>query len=570
MRKLYFFLFAALVAAVSCTKENPTPSSKIPEMVDLGLSVKWASFNVGATKPEEYGTYFAWGDVTGQTWDGSKWSGAGFSTAPKYEVDANGNLKPEYDAAHVNLGGDWRMPTNAEFEELINNCTSTWTTLNGIRGRLFTSNKKGYTDKSIFFPTAGSGHDAGLYDAGSCGYYWSSTLFNSNNAGYLSFYSDAVSTCTSSRRYYGPSVRAVADKSAPDPSVVIDLSAYGTANCYNVPFSGNFKFKATVKGNSTESVGNTASAEVLWESFGTSVKPNAGDIVKNVSLESGYIKFSTPSALVNGNAVIAVKDASGAILWSWHIWVCKDFYPSASAQVYNNNAGTMMDRNLGATSATPGDVRALGLLYQWGRKDPFLSGNSVSANDQQAASTLSWPSSVVSDASKGTIVFAVTYPTTFITDNNINNDWYYSGSSATDNTRWQTSDKTKGMYDPCPYGWRVPDGGAYGVWSKAFGSSSYYTSGPWDETNRGMNFGSGNCQSSNHQLGSASTIWYPAAGYRYYVDGSLSYVGSNGRYWSCTPDDSYACTLGFSDDGDVYPSHYLSRAYGRSVRCIKE
>jgi len=212
MRKLCFILFAALVAVFSCSKNDPTPSPKSPEMIDLGLSVKWASFNLGATRPEEYGTYFAWGDVTGQTWNGSKWSGAGFSTAPSYEVDANDNLKPEYDAARVNLGSSWRMPTSAEFEELIDNCSSTWTNINGIRGRLFTSKIQGYTDKSIFFPTSGSGHDAGLYDAGSCGYYWSSTLFNGNSAGYLSFYSDAVSVCTSSRRYYGPSVRAVADK----------------------------------------------------------------------------------------------------------------------------------------------------------------------------------------------------------------------------------------------------------------------------------------------------------------------------------------------------------------------
>jgi len=213
MRKLYFIFFAALAAVVSCSKENPTPSPKSPEMVDLGLSVKWASFNVGATKPEEYGTYFAWGDVTGQTWDGTKWSGGGFSTAPKYEVDANGNLKPEYDAAHVKLGGDWRMPTKAGQQELIDNCTCTWTgnyNGTGVAGIIFTSNKTGFTDKSIFLPVAGGGFESYMNGAGAVGYYWSSTS-HSDDAWYTSFYSDYISTFYTSR-LHGQPVRAVADK----------------------------------------------------------------------------------------------------------------------------------------------------------------------------------------------------------------------------------------------------------------------------------------------------------------------------------------------------------------------
>ena len=342
----------------------------------------------------------------------------------------------------------------------------------------------------------------------------------------------------------------------------VNLSARGTANCYVISKAGTYSFP-TVKGNSTVSVGNVSRAEVLWESFGTSTEPSTGDIIQSVSYaagsgsSTGTITFSTPSTLKNGNAVIAAKDASGKILWSWHIWVCSGYNPVATAQTYYNNAGTMMDRNLGATSATPGDVGALGLLYQWGRKDPFLGSSSISSSTQ-ANSTLSWPSPVSSDSSNGKVAYAVAHPTTFIRKNSKNYDWYYTGSSSTDNTRWQSS---KTIYDPCPPGWKVPGGGSSGVWSKAAGSSSSF-SYSWNSTNKGMNF--------SGKFGSAGTIWYPAAGCLDYDDGSLKYVGYSGYSWSCTPSDDDAYSLSLNYNGNVYLSNYYYRASGRSVRCLQE
>ncbi len=103
------------------------------------------------------------------------------------------------------------------------------------------------------------------------------------------------------------------------------------------------------------------------------------------------------------------KDASGTILWSWHIWLTD----KPEDQVYKNNAGTMMDRNLGATSATPGDVKALGLLYQWGRKDPFLNSSSISC-DTRAKYTLNSLATTSSSASNGTIAYAISHPAVFI------------------------------------------------------------------------------------------------------------------------------------------------------------
>ena len=146
------------------------------------------------------------------------------------------------------------------------------------------------------------------------------------------------------------------------------------------------------------------------------------------------------------------------------------------------------------------------------------------------------------------------HPTTFITYyNNSNYDWYYTGSSSTDNTRWQ-SEKT--IYDPCPAGWRVPDGGINGVWDKAgFDDQGY------DSSNEGMLFGSGV---------SSPATWYPASGDRNGNDGSLDGVGNYGSNWSVTPYGYYACGFLFYSYGYVFHTNYCYRAYGLSVRCLQE
>ncbi len=345
-------------------------------------------------------------------------------------------------------------------------------------------------------------------------------------------------------------------------SAAKDMSSSGSANCYIVSESGLYKFK-TVKGNSNESVGSVAWASILWETFGTSETPEYLDLIKAFCYKDGCIAFQTADTFKEGNAVIAAKDADGNILWSWHIW----FTDQPQGQEYYNNAGIMMDRNLGATSATPGDVGALGLLYQWGRKDPFLGSSSIHYESMaEAKSTITWPSAVVSNSSNGTIEYATAHPTTFITRNIRNSDWYYTGSSSTDNTRWTTSESTKSIYDPCPAGWRVPDGESNGVWLTALGSSSsIYDDSLYSSTNEGMNF--------SGRFGSASTIWYPASGCRYDNDGSLGGVGYRGYYWSASPygyDPDIACILNFYYDGRVDPSDYSLRAGGLSVRCLQE
>ena len=158
------------------------PLAPLPEAVDLGLTVKWASFNLGASTPEGYGNYYAWGEVMPKdeySWATYKWCNGSettmtnYNTNPSYgTVDDKTTLDPEDDAATVNLAGTWRMPTDAEWTELRTNCTWTWTTQNGVNGRLVTASN----GNSIFLPAAGYRDDTSLSSVGSSGFYWSSSL----------------------------------------------------------------------------------------------------------------------------------------------------------------------------------------------------------------------------------------------------------------------------------------------------------------------------------------------------------------------------------------------------------
>ena len=169
--------------------------------VDLGLSVKWATCNVGATMPEEYGDYFAWGEIKPkQRYD-----------YDNYTSSSNSSTLPLYaDAAHVNWGGSWRMPTRAEQDELIdtNNCTWTWITQNGVNGYKVTSKKNG---NSIFLPAAGERLNSSLYGAGSSGDYWSSSLSTDSSRAYGLYFDSSDVDWGSGSRYYGLSVRPVCE-----------------------------------------------------------------------------------------------------------------------------------------------------------------------------------------------------------------------------------------------------------------------------------------------------------------------------------------------------------------------
>ena len=186
--------------------------------VDLGLpsGLKWATMNVGAESPEDYGDYFAWGETESKSiynWESYKWCDGSSDTMTKYctsssygTVDNKTTLDLADDAANVNWGGDWRMPTEAEHLELRSECSWTWGTLNGVQGYKVTSKTNG---NSIFLPASGYHSNLDLYLDGSNGFYWSSSLSTSTcYADHLRFYSDYV-TSSSNYRYYGRSVRPV-------------------------------------------------------------------------------------------------------------------------------------------------------------------------------------------------------------------------------------------------------------------------------------------------------------------------------------------------------------------------
>lgn len=178
-----------------------------PEWVDLGLpsGLLWAKANLGATLPESLGVYFSWGNTEGHPIGSAyDFSQEVYDTTPAAAISAD--LSLNQDAARANLGNPWRMPADAEFQELYDNCTSVWTTMNGVAGRLFTSRVNGNT---LFFPAAGYFSGLSLNGRGSRGYYWSSGYYSDSNARFFYFDSSSVSPQDRSERRDGFSVRPV-------------------------------------------------------------------------------------------------------------------------------------------------------------------------------------------------------------------------------------------------------------------------------------------------------------------------------------------------------------------------
>ena len=219
MKKIYF-LFVALLFTLSVgaqtIPEEPATSSRA---IDLGLpsGLKWASCNVGATAPEEFGGYYAWGETEEKedySWT-YKYCNGSYDSMTKYctdsydgTIDNKTTLEPEDDVAHVQWGGSWRMPTKAEQDELRNNCTWNWTTLNGVNGYRIT----GLNGNSIFLPAAGYRDGVEVYSQGYCGHYWSSSL--SSDGSYHACGLALVSSgydWDSGLRYFGQSVRPVCE-----------------------------------------------------------------------------------------------------------------------------------------------------------------------------------------------------------------------------------------------------------------------------------------------------------------------------------------------------------------------
>ena len=210
-------LCLVVFSLVSCSNDDEDDSSSVSTAddgyevsgkingyyyVDLGLSVKWATCNIGAESPEDYGNYYAWGET--ETKDSYT-----RSNSVTYHVEIMDDIagNAEYDAATANWGGSWRMPTYDEMSELVDNCTWTWTTKNDVNGYLVT----GSNGNSIFLPAAGYRDGTLLNVAGSDSYYWSSTPYSSRtySAYYLGFLGSGRHFVSSYYRCNGHTVRPV-------------------------------------------------------------------------------------------------------------------------------------------------------------------------------------------------------------------------------------------------------------------------------------------------------------------------------------------------------------------------
>ena len=315
-----------------------------------------------------------------------------------------------------------------------------------------------FTAGTVTFPLCGyvNGSSQSLSGYGKRALVWSNTAKSETHGSGMfirenKYYSDG------NHKACGASVRCIKTDDTPDvpptpptkPST--DLSAKGTANCYIVTKAGDFKFKA-VQGNSAESVGEVAKAELVWETNNTATAPEANAIIAQVGFEDGYITFSTPKTLVPGNALIAAKDASDAILWSWHIWIPATAVATQDAEAFCGH--NMMDRNLGALVMTnaEGDVDPLsiGCYFQWGRKDPFPGSTNFDKNPTPAAvAGTGWSNT----DGLVTMAFTIQNPTVFASEHNKDDSQWYSEDPT---NFWNTADGKKTIYDPCPPGYRVP------------------------------------------------------------------------------------------------------------------
>ena len=255
---------------------------------------------------------------------------------------------------------------------------------------------------------------------------------------------------------------------------VTDLSSSGTANCYIVTTQAKYKFKAT-KGNSNESPGDINKVDWLWMS--------KADLIHSISYDDGAIIFKATGE--KGNVLLAAFDASGNILWSWHIWITDD--PRTNTHYVASNRYVLLDRHLGATTADADNVSSYGLLYQWGRKDPFIGalndGNYTAAGYRESAGFTTATAEYVknptynkafqvvnnTDVSVDPELFEIPY-----TVQNPMNYIQYSSNSNDSGTSWfnspcdtdfhkdlwggkATNSYRKTIYDPCPPGYKVPN-----------------------------------------------------------------------------------------------------------------
>lgn len=355
-----------------------------------------------------------------------------------------------------------------------------------------------------------------------------------------------------------------------DGTATVDLSKKETANCYVAKTAGEYSFRADVKGNGGSdgqssyidrygaAITGAVYAELLWEATFDGDKNTSRDIIAGEPVyRDGAVHFSTGAT--QGNAVIALKDAYGTILWSWHIWVSDD----EIGTTYGNGL-SWMNRNLGALNNMPGDIRNRGLLYQWGRKDPFLPSraeymvaefdNLPAANaynyavgDGSAAWEYNHLARKVIEA-PGNVEYAVRHPVCFLT-NATSDDWFAAAGGTP--ALWGKDDREKTIFDPCPAGYMVPPSSGWASqniksdWGKLTDNGRYWTGGSKD--------------------------FYPLSGFLQLQQGALNYCGALGMYWTreqSASDPTLSRRLYLATNSTSFTN--LGRGSGCLIRCVKQ
>lgn len=341
---------------------------------------------------------------------------------------------------------------------------------------------------------------------------------------------------------------------ASEKASAMELSNPKSANCYVVDGGDDankdkvFKFPA-VKGNTYvsggaagTSVGEVVSVDIVWETWNNAESVTANSVIKVVDYKDGFVYFKMPSTLHAGNALIAAKDAGHNILWSWHIWVPETEIANVDAGFAA--AGTIMDRNLGALIAMPtngANVKALGMYYQWGRKDP-LCGTKIQGTPSSAMRQYVSGAAADYDTS-------IQNPTVF----------YYIESSnwlsTNVTTLWDEGEGKKTQYDPCPPGYKVPVFDAtYPMWNKD--GAAFGTNWTWDGSNAYAKY-------------SSATAAFPLGGYLNGTGQGESGFGSRAEVWSATPASSSRGN-GMLLRDSAYNAINPYKSQGGNVRCVAE
>ena len=321
----------------------------------------------------------------------------------------------------------------------------------------------------------------------------------------------------------------------------VNLSEKETANSYIVTEPGTYSFKA-LKGNSNEAIASIGSVEVLWETWNTTEQVSKNSVVAQVDFEKDVVYFRVAEDYHPGNAVIAARNDMGTIIWSWHIWA-----PETTIEegLYGASRYPTMDRNLGAlvaADANGASSKAAGLLYQWGRKDPFVGVGDFAAKTPAtvAGQAMTKAGGALSTAK------SIKNPTAFADAEGSWNELSYL-------ELWESS---KTIYDPCPPGYRVP----------YRSRNALFTYSPSNFENWKFN-----ADLYMFTAGEPVATW-PLSGW-ISPNGTYDYIGTGAGVWSAkissTVTNGYAFRVYKNSEGNIsYSSSSRAKSYGFAVRCI--